>query len=105
MLKMLIHDRYETDLQQGRRVRVPLFLGTPVPRVQDGEADLAVVVQVRVEPNSVVARRLQVDLHRRVRVVQREEDVKLEDAVGVRRVVRAGDQHLERRKKKNVTPV
>ena len=43
-------------------MRIPLFFRTAVPRVQNGEADFAVVVKVRVETNRVPSSRRQMDL-------------------------------------------
>lgn len=45
------------------------------------------------------ARRLEVDHHRRQRVIGREEHVELETAVGVRRVGRTSYEHLRVDKK------
>jgi len=58
-----------------------------MPRVQNAQADLAVVVQVGVEANRLVASCLQVDEWRRLRVVSGKEDVELEAAVVVGRVL------------------
>lgn len=67
-------------------MRVPLLLRAAVPGVEHGEADLAVVVQVGVEPHGVPARRLQVDEHGHGRVLRREVHVQDEAPVRVRGV-------------------
>lgn len=72
-------------------MRVPLLFRAAVPRVEHGEAHLAVVVQVGVEPHGVAARGLQVDEHGHGGVLRREVHVEDEAAVRVRRVRRPGD--------------
>lgn len=76
-------------------MRVPLLLGAAVPGVQHGEADLAVVVEVRVEAHRVPARRLQVDQHRHRGVLRGEVHVEDEAAVRVRSVRRSRYKHLQ----------
>lgn len=62
-----------------------------MPGVQNGQTDFAVVVEVGVETDCMIARRLQVDVHRRVRVVRREPYVEFETAVLVWRIRRTRD--------------
>lgn len=77
-------------------MRVPLLLGAPVPGVEHGQAHLAVVVQVGVEPHGVAPRGLQVDEHGHRWVLRREVHVQHEAAVRVRRVRRTRYQDLNR---------
>ena len=75
-----------------------------MPRVQHRQTHLAVVVEVRVEAHRVAAGRVQVDQHRRVRIVVRKVDVEEEAAVGVGRVGRRGDEHLHQVEPAQVDP-
>lgn len=75
-------------LEKAGGVCVPLLLGPAVPGVENGEADLAVVVQVGVEAHRVAARGLQVDEHGHGGVLRGEVHVQDETAVRVRRVRR-----------------
>ena len=66
-----------SHLQQGAGLRVPTRAG---PRTQQGQADLAVVVEVGIEPDSPVASGEEVHLRWTVWVVRREQKVELEAA-------------------------
>lgn len=66
------------NLKQRRVRRVPFLFGTRVPRVEHREADFAVVVEIRIEANRVVACRAEVHLRRLLRVIWWEEYVELE---------------------------
>ena len=67
------------------------------PRPEEGQADFARVVQIRVEPNRAAARRAEVHQRRLVRVLEREEAVELEQAACVRRALGAGDHDFASR--------
>ncbi len=64
------------------------------PRPEEGETDLAAVVQVRVEAHRAAAGRAEVHKRRLVRVLERDEAVELEQPPGVRRPVGPGDHDL-----------
>ncbi len=90
---------FEKSLQTGHfyrrknreRERASVTCGT---EFQSLSTHLAIVVQVRVKPDGVVPRRLQVNQWRRHWVVLWEIHVKLKTAVGVRGVSRTRNKHL-----------
>ena len=63
-------------LKQRRHIRVPLLALRALPRAQQREADLAAVVEIRVEANSAAARSEQQHLRRRGRIGRPAHDVK-----------------------------
>lgn len=81
-------DRDE-HLEETGSVRVPLLFRSAVPRVEHRQAHFAVVVEIGIESDRVPAGGGQMDLHRRLRIVRREVDVKFETAVTVWRIARS----------------
>ena len=80
------------DLEKGRS-GVPFLFGSSMPGVQNAQTHFAVVVQIRVEANGVIARGLEIDRRRGSGIFVGKVDVEEKAAVGVRSAVGTGDQH------------
>ena len=88
-------DRHE-DLQQRRRLGVPRLAALALPRAQQAQADLAALVEVRVEAHGAPARREHGHARRRRGEARREAHVEDEDARGVGRALGRRDGHAQR---------
>ena len=61
-----------------------------MPSIQNGQTDFAIVVEVGIESNGVIAGRFQIDVHWRLRVIGWKINVKLETAILIGRIRGSG---------------
>ena len=73
---------------------VPLLFGPAMPCIEHTEANLTVVVQIRIKAHRAPARCLQINHHRIVGVVRGEVNVEFEAAICIGRVSRSRDKDL-----------
>ena len=81
-------------MDETRCLTVPCFFWSTLPCVQYAQTDFAVVVQIGIESDRLIACGSQVDLGRRVGIVGWKEHIKLEAAVFVGRVLGSCDHHF-----------
>ena len=75
------------------RCGIPFLFRSSVPRIENTQTDLSVVVEIRIESNSVISCCFQVNRWWRRGILVGKVNVEEEASVGVGRAVRSGDQH------------
>mmetsp|Transcript_104521 Transcript_104521/g.301316 ORF Transcript_104521/g.301316 Transcript_104521/m.301316 type:complete len:312 (+) Transcript_104521:64-999(+) len=91
-----VHERLNRD--EHARDRLHWRPARPRPRAEDTEADLAVPIEVRIEPDRAAAGRHELDLRRLVRIVVRAVDHKPVEPALVRRIKRPRHQRVHDRR-------